>query len=97
MGSVLFVSDGKDEQAAVGAITVYVLGKYPRAQADLFLAKADPWVIAHALVDKGTVVTHENRVADNSSVPKIPNVCDHFGIESINTFELLIRLGVKLV
>jgi hypothetical protein len=97
IGSALFVPDGKEEQLAVGKISAYVLGKYPRAQADPFLAKADPWVIAHALVDKGTVVTHENKVPDNSQVPKIPNVCDQFGIESINTFELLDRLGVKLI
>jgi len=96
IGTVLFVPDGKDEQLAVGQITAHVLGKYPRAQADVFLAKADPWVIAHALVNRGTVVTLETRVPDNSQTPKIPNVCDQFGIESINTFELLSRLGVTL-
>lgn len=96
IGAALFVPDGKDEQQAVGKITAYVLNKYPRAQANLFLAKADPWVIAHALIDKGTVVTHESRVPDDSQVPKIPNVCDQFGIKTINTFELLDRLGVRL-
>jgi hypothetical protein len=96
IGTELFVPDGKEEQLAVGKISAHVLGKYPRAQADLFLGKADPWVIAHALVDKGTVVTLETKVPDNSQTPKIPNVCDQFGIESIDTFELLSRLGVKL-
>jgi hypothetical protein len=39
---------------------------------------ADPWVIAHALYEKATVVTKEEKVTViNSNKVKIPNVCDN--------------------
>jgi hypothetical protein len=97
LASILFVPDGKDEQQAVGQISQHVLGKYARAYADPFLAKADPWVIAHALVNNGIIVTQERREAPSYPKPKIPNVADYFGVKSVDTFEFLDRLGVKLI
>jgi Domain of unknown function (DUF4411) len=95
-GKRLFVLAGKDEQGAVGKITQYVLGNYPQPQATFFLAKADPWVIAHALVDRGIVVTQETLVGANSLKVKIPNVCNHFKVEWINTYDLLRKLNITL-
>lgn len=96
LGGELFVQAGKDEQLAVGTISQYVLGKYPQSAANVFLGKADPWVIAHALINQGTVVTQEVRVDANSKKVKIPNVCDQFKVPCINTYDLLRRLKVKL-
>jgi len=96
IGSVLFVQAGQAEQQEVGNITQYVLSAYSQADAAFFLAKADPWVIAHALADKGVVVTQEKLVAANSKKVKIPNVCNQFNVKWIDTFELLRRLKVKL-
>lgn len=42
---------------------------------------ADPFVIAKAAVIEGTVVTLE-QLRDNAV--KIPNICDHFGIECMS-------------
>ena len=42
---------------------------------------ADPFVIACAAVRTGTVVTEERRKPNSA---KIPSVCDHFGIDSVN-------------
>jgi hypothetical protein len=95
-GSILFVISGKDEQKAVGEISEYVLKTYSKSEANAFLAKADPWVIAHALVGKGTVVTQEKHVPPNSQKAKIPNVCDHFNVPWIDTFKLLRDLNVQL-
>jgi rRNA-processing protein FCF1 len=57
---------------------------------------ADPWVIAHAIKEKATVVTKEEKVtALNSRRIKIPNVCENMGIPWINDFQLIKELGIK--
>ncbi len=42
---------------------------------------ADPWLIAKAWTEDGCVVTQE-QYKPNSA--KVPNVCEHFGVESTN-------------
>ena len=42
----------------------------------------------------GKVVSLEQRVKEDSNKPKIPNVCDYFGVEYANTYEMLRELGV---
>ena len=57
---------------------------------------ADPWVIAHAINEKATVVTKEEKVtALNSKKIKIPNVCENMGVRWINDFEFINELGIK--
>ncbi|MFA5689640.1 MAG: DUF4411 family protein [Kiritimatiellales bacterium] len=69
----------------------------PSANIDKFLAGADPWIIAHALVATDVLVTHEKRVGADSKKIKIPNICDTFGsVECIDTYQLLKRLSARL-
>jgi len=57
---------------------------------------ADPWVIAHAINEKATVVTKEEKVtALNSNKIKIPNVCDNMGVRWINDFKLIEELNIQ--
>lgn len=57
---------------------------------------ADPWVIAHAMNEKATVVTKEEKVtALNSNKIKIPNVCENMGVRWINDFEFINELDIK--
>lgn len=57
---------------------------------------ADPWVIAHALSEKATVVTQENKeTALNSKRIKIPNVCENMGVRCINDFQLIEELNIQ--
>jgi hypothetical protein len=51
---------------------------------------ADPFVIASAKVRKGCVVTEEQR---RRNAAKIPNVCEHFGIDYTNLEGLMEREG----
>jgi hypothetical protein len=51
---------------------------------------ADPWLIARAKVLGGCVVTEE-RIKQNAA--KIPNVCEHFGVEYTNVETLLASKG----
>lgn len=70
-----------------------------------FLKGADPWVIAQAKAHSLAVVTMEGvKKVENINKSsgrfigeiKIPNVCGHFGIKSISTFEFLRALKIGL-
>jgi hypothetical protein len=57
---------------------------------------ADPWLIAHAMDMKATVVTKENvESAMNSKRIKIPNVCQNMGVRCIDDFAFIKEIGVK--
>ena len=62
------------------------------AQFDL----ADSWLVAYAAVYNYVVVTHEEY---NSTIRRripIPNVCDAFNVQYLNTFAMLRYLRVRL-
>lgn len=49
--------------------------------------QADPYIIVDAQVNGAVVVTHENRMNGlhpDRKKDKIPNVCEHYGVEYIN-------------
>ena len=95
--SGLFIEADPAVQEASAQVIQLVATHYPDNQARRrFLDRADPWVIAHARVDGGTVVTSENRVPYNSFQVKIPNVCDQLQVQvrSINVYQMLRELGV---
>jgi hypothetical protein len=63
-----------------------------------FLDGADPWLIAKAITTKDAViVTHEQFNPQTRRKYSIPNVCQHFGVAWIDTFELLGRTDAKFV
>jgi hypothetical protein len=53
------------------------------SQTNMFLGKpsADPFIIAHAKINQAIVVTQEKPKPMSA---KIPNICEHLGIECIN-------------
>ena len=55
---------------------------------------ADPWVIAHALAEKATVVTKEMITPAGSKRIKIPDVCSTFTVRFINDFEFGKEVGI---
>lgn len=63
-----------------------------------FLDGADPWLIAKAISTQGAViVTHEQFNLQMRRKYSIPNVCQHFGVTCIDTFELLSRTDARFV
>ena len=56
---------------------------------------ADPWVIAHAMAEDAIVVTKEQFETNTTRRIKIPNVCEAMGIEWIDDFEMVRRLGMQ--
>ena len=93
--SGLFVDPSEDVQLRYGKVVDYVASRYPQNQETRrFLGGSDPWLISHADAMGGKVVSLEQRVKEDSNKPKIPNVCDYFGVEYANTYEMLRELGV---
>lgn len=72
--SRLFIEPDEKVQEAFQGIAAFVTSKYQNHHASFFLDGADPWVIAHAKVDKAVVVTHEMLVSAESSKVKIPTL-----------------------
>lgn len=64
---------------------------------DEFLSGADPWLIAKAMTTNATVVTHEQLNLAARRKFLIPNVCQHFGVRFVDTFELLNALEARFV
>lgn len=54
-----------------------------------FLAKADPIIIAYAIANNCTVVTHEVLNLEQRRRVKIPVVCQHFDVPFMRTFDML--------
>lgn len=64
---------------------------------DIFLEKADPWLIAKALATDAIIITHERLDPPDSKKVKIPNICKEFGVGYMSTFQLLENLDAKFV
>lgn len=74
--------------------TQHVLAEFPRLVGQLNNRhRADAFVIALARVRDCAVVTEEG--ASIPARPRIPLVCDHFGIRCITTVQLIRELGLR--
>ena len=60
-----------------------------------FAAGADGWLVAYARSRTRIVVTHEVRDPSIRRKVPIPNVCEVFGVNYHDTFEMLRQLGVR--
>lgn len=72
-------------------------GNFNPANRDLFLAKADPWLIAKAMTLGATVVSNESHVDELSRKVKVPNICQAFDVPCISTFKLLKLVQARFV
>ena len=92
----LFIEADQAVQRGVGTIGAYVRENFDPPYAKVFLEGADPWVISAAAETKGIVVTHESLGGLGCKRVKIPNVCQTIGVDYINCYEMLRRLGKRL-
>jgi len=80
-----------DEEIMEG--TREILAEFPRLAGQMRgRNKADPFVMATAKARKIVVVTEEG-ARGNRNRPKIPLVCEHFGIECINVLDYIEQQG----
>ena len=90
----LFVEPSEAVQRTFREVIAYVMQHYPENQSRRrFLDRADPWVIAHAIAQGGAVVSLEGSDPDTSKKVNIPNVCSHFNVTCVNTYQMLRELG----
>lgn len=91
--------DDESTQSIFADVANFVMAHpvYKEPHTSFFLDGADPWLIAGAAASGATVVTHENRVPADSKRPKIPNVCEEFGVPYLSTFDLMGKLSARLV
>lgn len=89
----LDVSDDKTQEQFI-QIAAYsqTLQNMQPGNIENFLAGADPWLIAKASVLNAVIVTQEVLAPESARKIKIPNVCKKFGVQYMNTFQLLREL-----
>lgn len=89
-GPPLFQEPTEEAFRCMTEVADHVNANYQPEWAQAFLAKADPWLIAHAKAEGGIVVTFEVLVGPGAKDPKIPNVCRALGLsDPINTWQML--------
>ncbi len=93
--SSFFVDPDANVQAIFREIADHVNDYYLSPQAKDFLDGADPWVIAHAKCDLGTVVTWERKGGQGSKKVRIPNICEAFEVEWVNPCQMFRELGIS--
>lgn len=72
-------------------------GQYSDAARSDFAGGADGWLVAYASIEGRVVVTQEVSAPDARRKVPIPNVCDSFGVNPIDTFEMLRALGIQFM
>jgi hypothetical protein len=91
-------TEEEDVIAAYRRIMVWSQGQAqftPGAKAE-FARVADGWLVAYALANACIVVTHEQFNLEAKARIKIPNVCQAFGVQYVDTFQMMRELGVRL-
>jgi hypothetical protein len=91
----LCISSSKDVQKEVGIINRHVFENYKAPHGSLFANGGDSWVIAHALIDHGVVVTQESNLHPNALKPRIPDICKHFNVPFMDRLQMLKKLNAK--
>lgn len=88
----------KDVIGAYGQVIEWVSGhkQFDDAAKAQFADGADGWIIAYAMAKGCIVVTQEQFNPDIKRRVPIPNVCRQFGVQYVDTFQMLRDLGVKL-
>ncbi len=70
--------------------------QYTTAAKHRFASGADGWLVAFAIACRGVVVTQELPAPHARNSVKIPEVCEEFGIEYVDTFTMLRALNIVL-
>ena len=89
-----------DEEAVVELVTRVTEQGYANDLTDEELVKIgrDPFLVAHSLVDiqnRSVVTTEHSRPSRTRANRKLPDVCDDFSVQCINTFALIQELDFR--
>ena len=82
---------------ALNTVSAWAGGQgYQAVAVTTFLLVADYWLVAHALAQGCTVVTHEVPASTTSKI-KIPNACIGLGVPCMTPYEMLRRERARFV
>lgn len=96
-GAGFFLRPGPDIVPSLGTVSTWAMGQgYDPAAVGTFLQVADYYLVAHALAQKHTVVTHEIASATTKRI-KIPVACIGVGVKCMTPFEMLRRERARFV
>jgi len=96
--SWIAATNGKATQDKFGLVAAWVVASGKRQpEQDKFLAGADPWLLAHAMATKATLVTMETAKSNQSKKLSLANACEHFGVQTLKTWDLLELLKVRFI
>ncbi len=72
--------------------------RYPQAVKQDFarFEHADPWLVAYACVHGCVIVTLEKHDPMTKKKIPIPNICEAFGVQCLNTFDMLRQNCVQI-
>lgn len=91
----LCVPSSKEVQDQVGIVNSYVFERYQSHQALAFSKGADSWVVAHAIIDHGIVVTQESSLQPQALKARIPDICKYFNVPCMSRLQMLRALSAK--
>jgi len=85
------------EYVAVSSWVNSMTEHYTTAALNEFLdaSEADAWLIAYAIANQTSIVTHETSEPHRKNKVKIPDACLPFGINCLNTIEMFRYLGER--
>ena len=88
-------SDTAEIIATYAQLVAWVTGQaqFTAAAKAEFAEKPDAWLIAYSKVTEKALVTHEVLRQEARARVPIPNVCEAFDVEYLDTFEMLKDLG----
>lgn len=86
----------RDVSKLVGNIQEYAYSNHQFIQYECwkFSGGGDPWVIAHAKIDGGIVVTQESGLRPEAKKPLVPDICKAFEVDCVNTIGMFEKLNV---
>ena len=70
--------------------------RYSAAATAEFASVCDSWICAYCLANHYVLATNEKKINMKSKV-SIPDLCLEFGIEYVDTFEMMRRLKIQLL
>jgi hypothetical protein len=77
-------ADSRQSSTLVGKMCAFCYEKFGSAKTVEFTRGGDLWLIAHAKLDEGTVVTQES----TKKLVRIPTVCDKFEVPYASIFKM---------
>ena len=84
-----FLTPSPKMLGSLGKVSAWAAGqKYEPAAISTFLQLADYYLVAHAMAEGFTVVTHEKPATSTKKI-KIPDACIGLGVKCMTPFEML--------